>query len=765
MNNDLINELGTNFINYAMAVNSDRSIPDARTGLKPVTRRILWGAHKAGYSFNKPHVKAARLVGAVMGELHPHGDSSIYGAMVRLSQPWVMRYPLIDWHGSNGSISGDGPAAARYCECRLTKLSEDGMLDGIKKDNVPFMLNYDESSLEPESLPSVFPNLLCNPNTGIGVALATSFLSHNLREVAAAIKDYTEGKEPIIYPDFPTGGLIINKKDIPKIMKTGKGSVKVRAQYKKEKSNLVFYEIPYGTTVEKILTEIGAVCDKKEIEGITEIRDETNKKGVRIVVECKKNTNLDGIAMILFAKTSLQTSISYNQVALVDKTPTLLNLKDCIEIYLNHNISCLCKEAKFDLNKANKRLEIVDGLLKALEDIDNIIALIKRSENAAVAQTNLIDKYDFTAAQAKAIVNMKLGSLANLESIELNNEQAELSSKIEKLTIFLSNKDSQLKELFKRLDNIVEKYGDARRTELIDLETPVKDVAKPVLVASPCVVIISESDTIKKVPLEAFNHSRRGTKGKKLNEVIKATITTNTTDLLLIFSSLGKLHKISVNDIPETPTTAASLLKLEYNETITAVCAQKEDVNYSSVVFITKKGLIKKTDFEVYAKTRNKSTKATKIKEDDELVKVLLITNENVDIMFITHNGFMLRTPLNKINSMTKLGTGVKAINLVDNDYIVSGFTFDNTGNIGIFKENGYGYLIKDEVSVQARAGRGVKCSDSSVADALIIKDTDSLLISGTSSINISASEIPKLNRGALGVKTINGTINKVVVL
>ena len=381
MYNDLLKELGTNFIEYAVAVNTDRAIPDATSGLKPVARRILYGAYDGGRVSTKPHVKCARIVGDVMGNLHPHGDSSIYGALVRLSQPWIMRYPLIDFHGNMGSIAGDGPAASRYTEARLSKISENGLLTGLKKDCVDFIPNYDESSEEPITLPSIFPNLLCNPNTGIGVAMACNWLPHNLKEVANAIYSYMEGVTEVTLPgpDFPTGGVIINKKDIPNIMRTGHGSVKVRGQYKIDKQNIIFYEIPYGTKTEDLLTEIGKASDEKEIEGISEIRDESNKKGLRLVIECDKNISPETVVRKLFAKTNLQTSISYNQVALINKTPVELNLIDCIKIYIKHNIECIVREAMFDLKKTKARLEIVDGLLKALEDIDNIIALIKQS--------------------------------------------------------------------------------------------------------------------------------------------------------------------------------------------------------------------------------------------------------------------------------------------------------------------------------------------------------------------------------------------------
>ena len=327
MTNDLINELSQNFIEYAVAVNTDRSIPDAKSGLKPVARRILYGALHSGYTNNKAHVKCAKIVGDVMGQFHPHGDSSIYGALVRLAQPWIMRYPLIDFHGNLGNIGGDGPAAYRYTEARLSKLAEDGMLIGLKKNNVPFIPNYDETLEEPTTLPAAFPNLLCNPNSGIGVAMSCNWAPHNLKEVAQAIFDYLDGKEPTLPgPDFPTGGIVINKDDIPIIMKSGRGSVKIRGKYEIKKQDIIFYEIPYGTSTETLIKQIGDACDAKEIEGIDEVINSSSKGKLNIVIRCDSGINPEVVVNQLFAKTDLQTSFSYNQVALVDKVPTELNL-------------------------------------------------------------------------------------------------------------------------------------------------------------------------------------------------------------------------------------------------------------------------------------------------------------------------------------------------------------------------------------------------------------------------------------------------------
>ena len=768
MFNDVQNELKKNFIEYAVAVNTDRSIPSATDGLKPVARRILWSAHESGYTYSKPHVKSARIVGNTMGQYHPHGDSSIYGAMVRLSQNWVLRYPLIDWHGSNGTQSGDGPAASRYTEARLSKISEDGLLANIKKKNVNFKPNYDETLEEPVDLPSIFPNLLCNPNSGIGVAIATSWLPHNLTEVSEAIKMYLKGEEPTLPgPDFPTGGIVINARDIPKIMATGHGSVRLRGRYKVEKNNIVFYEIPYGVSIEKIMNEIGAVCDKKEIEGVSDVRDETNKKGVRVVIECKKTADPDYIAKLLFEKTSLQTSISYNQVALVGKTPTELNLKQCIEIYINHNTSCIKREAEFDLAKAKARQEILEGLLRALEDIDNIIALIKKSKSSADAKDNLISQYNFTENQAKAIVGMRLGSLANLEKIALNDEYKALLSSIENLNILINNKDKQIEELITRLDAIVKKYGDARRTELLDIEEPTtkgKKTTKPKPAPVPCMVVLTETGNIKRIPTSSYKVQHRGGKGVKSQEdITKITIRTNTVDSLLVFSSLGKLYKIEVNDIPEGTNTArgtslAMLVGMDFNEKVATIYSLSDDSNFEYVLFITKNGVLKKSLLSEYTSTRRKKgIAATKIKDNDELIAVTLLNDE--DIILLTKNGIGIRIPSSEVRPMGKLTIGVRGIELAKDDYVVSALIVrDNNDKLAIANENGYGYKCKEEMRQQSRGGKGLRYSDSKIAGAAMVSDDDILLFScAKNNIVIPAKELPTLDRGSKGNKLVDG--------
>ena len=641
MYNDLTKELGQNFIEYAVAVNSDRAIPDAKSGLKPVAKRIIYGAFDQGHSSAKPHVKCADIVGKVMGEWHPHGDSSIYGALVRLAQPWVMRYPLIDFHGSMGNRDGDGPAAYRYTEARLGKLAEDGMLCGIKKNNVDYMPNYSETKDEPVTLPSLFPNLLCNPNTGIGVAVACNWAPHNLGEVAQAIYDYMDGKEPTLPgPDFPTGGMIINKNDIPNIMKTGKGSVKIRGKYNIEDNNIVFYEIPYGIGTEDLMNEIGAAADEGKINGIKNIRNESNrKKGFRLVIECDKGASIATIINLLFKETSLQTSFSYNQVALIDKTPTELNLKDCIKIYIEHNEECIRRETEFDIEKAKAKLEIEEGLLKALEAIDNIIALIKASESAAAAKIALMEKYSFTESQAKAIVDMKLGKLAGLERIEIENEKKELLSTIEDLESILQNLKGELRS---RLANIVSKYGDARRTELCQIADTTKE-EKEIEFVEPekCVVIMTEGGTIKRIPQTSFRTQKRNTKCVKTQEdITSCVIRTNTIDSLMIFTNKGNMYRLLVDNIPvgtnvSKGTPITGLIEMEENEKPTVIYSIYRDTDAKYILFVTKNGLVKKTSIEEYTKTKKKSgILAINIKDNDELASVFLVKDE--DIILIT---------------------------------------------------------------------------------------------------------------------------------
>ena len=688
-----------------------------------------------------------------------------------------MRYPLIDFHGNNGNIIGDGPAHMRYTECRLSKLAEDGLLQGIKKNNVDFTPNYDETTEEPISLPSIFPNLLCNPNSGIGVAMACSWAPHNLNEVATAINQYLAGEEPMLPgPDFPTGGIIINSKEIPAIMRTGHGSVKVRGKYEIDKRKIIFTEIPYGTTVEGLMAEIGEVADSKEIEGIENIRDESNKKGIRIVIECDKKIHPISIVNKLFSKTNLQSSFSYNQVALIDKVPTELNLKDCIKVYVDFNINCIIREIQFDLNKAIDRLEIVNGLLRALEDIDNIIALIKSSESATAAKEALIKKYQFTENQAKAILAMRLSSLAKLEKVELQKEAKELEDKITDLKGILASDEKQKNILKSRLADLVKKYGDARRTELTHIDIKPEEKKIEEVVPEDCVVILSQSGDIKRVPTKSFKVQRKNGKGVKTkDEVVMSTISTNTIDNLLLFTKKGKMYKIIVDEVPvgtnaSKGTHVGTLIHMDENDEVIAITSLARSNTAKYVVFFTKKGLMKKTYLEEYTKVkRSTGIAAIKINEGDSIANVEFINEE--DILVITKNGMSIHFESKNVNPIGRVAAGVKTIKLDEDDEVVVGLPISsNKDQIAIFSTKGYGKKTSiKEFNVQGRGGKGLVIYKPSavygnIAGAFVVSDSDTVLLTGQpNSICITASDLPLLTRTSYGNIMIKSNISSVV--
>lgn len=676
-----------------------------------------------------------------------------------------MRYPLIDFHGANGNRDGDGPAHMRYTEARLSKLSEEGMLVGLKKNNVDFIPNYSESEDEPVTLPSYFPNLLCNPNSGIGVAVACNWAPHNLNEVAQAINDYMDGKDPILPgPDFPTGGVIINKNDIPTIMRTGKGSVKIRGKYIIEDNKIVFTEIPYGIATEPLIEAIGKLCDDGEILGITDIRNESNrKKGFRLVLECNKDANLNKIISLLFQKSDLQSSFSYNQVALIDKTPTELNLKDCCKIYVDHNCECIKRETEFDIKKTSDRLNIVEGLLKALANIDDIIALIKASESSAKARIKLMEVYNFNEDQAKAITDMRLGKLAGLERIEIENEKAELENTLKELNAILSDLPTELR---KRLAEIVRKYGDARRTELAQIEEPKGKEEKEVAAIPPekCVVVITEGGSIKRIPSTAFRTQRKGGKGVKTQEdITSCIIRTNTIDSLMIFTDRGKMYRLIVDNIPEGTNTSKgtpvkALVEMEDGENVQTIYSIYRDTDAKYVLFITKKGLVKKTALSEYVGTKkSKGIGAVTIKEGDALSAVALIKDE--PLILISKNGYIIKFKSDEISATGRLTSGVKGINLAAEDEIIAALPVRNElDDVAIFTSKGFGKKVSQtELTLQKRGGKGItiyKPNDinGNVSAAQLVSNEDMILLVGNkNSICIKTEEIPESGRSALG--------------
>lgn len=769
---DIIQEMEQNFIEYAAAVNTDRAIPDARTGLKPVQLRIIYGAHSHGYYNAKAHVKCARIVGDVMGELHPHGDSSIYGAMVRMAQWWVLRYPLLDFHGNMGNQGGDGPAAYRYTEARLSKLVEQGMLKGIKTKNVDFVPNYDDTLEEPDSLPAIFPNLLCNPSKGIGVGVACNWLPHNLKEVADAIFAYINGEEPVIAgPDFPTGGEIINADDCKDFIAKGKGTVRLRGRYeietKGKKNQIVFYEIPYGLTIEGLIEEIGKAADAGEIQNITDVHDETNKKNVRLVIQVAKGTEPEAIIPALFAKTNLQTTISYNQVALVGKTPTELGLKDCIKIYLEHNEECIRREFAFELKEAQDRKEIVDGILKALVHIDDIIALIKKSDSGADARERLQKTYGFTERQAKAITAMRLSSLAKLEKIEYEKEAAELDEKIKDYTNICESHDRRISIIVDRLTAIVNTFGDERRTILSNIAEPKKEKEIEQIIPEDVVVVVTPSGMIKRVPKKSFKPQHKNGKGIKNSDTAGSfSLSTSTVDYVLIFTDAGKMYKLLVDKIPEGTSASKgaplnTLLKIDPSEKIMTVTTLDTKKKY--IVFFTKKGMIKKSKLEEYLSTK-KSTgiAAIKLKEGDAIANIEIMDEE--EVIIITKNGMSIRFKTEGISPIGRVAMGVKGVNLNEGDELFRGIPIESGKHLAIFCNNGLGKRVKiEDFSEQNRGGKGVQIisqkDNLQIVGAALVGEDDSVYVAGRpNSITINCNEIPVMSRFAAGGSIIKNS-------
>ena len=596
--------------------------------------------------------------------------------------------------------------------------------------------------------------------------MACNWAPHNLRDVSLAICEYMDGSVPQLPgPDFPTGGVIINGNDIPKIYETGHGSVKIRARYKVDGQKLIFTEVPYGETIEGLLQELGEVCEKQEIQGIQDAHDESNKKGIRIVITCSKGVAPETIAEKIYLKTNFQTSFSFNQVALVDKTPTELNLTDCCRIYVEHNKECLIKELNFNLQKAKDRLEIVEGLLKALEDIDNIIALIKSSENSATAKVALIEKYNFTENQAKAILAMRLSSLTKLDSIELDEEKEELIDKIDRIVLTLDSED-ELKYIIKRrLGELVEKYGDERKTEITNIEIKAEVKEKKEVIPEDVVVVVTQGGDIKRVPKMSFKVQRKAGKGiKTMDENILTSFATNTLDTVMIFTSTGKMYKLPVDKIPEGTNTTkginiSSMFKFENNEKIQAVINLKHTTNAEYVVFFTKQGLIKKTKLEEYTSLRkNCGAQAIKLKEGDNLANVTFLKDE--DVIVITKKGMCIRFETKFISSIGRVTTGRKAIKLEEGDSVLSGLPInrkDEQKYLIAGTQKGLVCKIPIESFInQSPNGKGVKCIKLAATDIVIngtiCTDEDHLLIIGTKhSKAINVSEVVQTARDSTG--------------
>lgn len=765
-------EISQNFIDFSHEANCQRAFADARDGLKPGQRACLWEMFVKGYSSSKPHVKSAKISGGTIASWWPHGNTAIYDTFARMSQSWVNNIPEVDWHGANGSIQISGePAADRYTEARLAKSTEEGLLSNIKKHNVDMKLNFSEDEEWPEVFPALYPRLLVNGCQGIGSTIANVWLPHSLDELAEVIREYLSSGT-IDYnklaPSFPTGGVIINKKDLRAIYETGKGKVILRGKVEIDGNKILVTEMPYQVYVEPFIEAVKTLITKEEITGISNILNKSNKKQLLIEIEC--DGNVATVLNQLFAKTDLQKSYSANQFALVGKTPRLLTFKEYIDIYLNHNYECIKKEYSFDLEKSKKRLEIVEGLVKALEDIDNIIALIKSSESSSAAAANLKLKYDFTEAQAKAIVDMKLGRLARLEKVELNKEKEELISTIETCEEIIRSIVKQQEIYLERFNNFVKKFPNPRRTELTQTADTTKE-EKEIEFVEPekCVVVMTEDGTIKRIPQSSFRTQKRNTKGIKTQEdITSCVIRTNTIDSLMIFTNQGNMYRLLVDNIPvgtnvSKGTPITGLIEMEENEKPTVIYSIYRDTDAKYILFVTKNGLVKKTSLEEYTKTKKKSgILAINIKDNDELASVFLVKDE--DIILITELGNAIRFNSMEVGATSRATSGVKGIGLKEGDAVSVALPIHDTNDqLGIFFSSGMGKKIKlTELPAQKRAGKGLqvgKLGDKEwVSAAALLSDEDNILIVGNlTSVCISAKDVPSLSRPASGNIMIKG--------
>ena len=764
---DLKKEVEQSFLDYSLSVITDRAIPAVEDGLKPVQRRILWTMFENGTYSNKNFIKCASPVGDTMSRYHAHGDASIYGSLVAMSQSWNMRYPLVAFHGNNGSRDGDSPAAYRYTECKLAKISE-ATMENIKDKVVDFLPNYSETLEEPKYLPGRFPNLLCNGTSGIAVAVACNFAPHNLREVMSATIHRLKNKDCKVAdllnfiqgPDFPTGGQIINKKDLGVIYRTGKGKVVMRGEYKIEKKKfLIFTSMPYKVSKEKLLIDINTLCDESKIEDIVEIRDESNnKEGVRFVIEVGKAASIPAIVNKLYAMTELEKAFNCNQVALVDKVPKLLNLMEIIDLYIEHQLTVLTKKTENELLKFKDKLHIAEGLLIALEDIDKIIQEIKKSENAADAKQNLIRVWKFSDRQAQSILDMKLSKLSHIEKIEVENNIKDYVQNINNLNEILNNSVKKIDTLIALLEDFNKTFGDDRRTTILDAESI--DLKKEEVFVEPeqVMIVITENNNLKRIPVASFVAQRRNTKGLKTQATVtKDVIRTNTVDKLIIFTSLGKMYTLIADKIPEGTNASkgvhvSSLVTMEPGEKVVQIVSLYAETDATDVVFVTKSGTIKKSAISEYKDFTKNITAAINLKDGDEVAAITFMKKE--DIVLLTSNGMTIRFNIEEVRQTGKNTMGVRGIALNKDDYVVTAKPIKHTvDQIAIFFEDGTGKRVPlSEILSQKRGGKGSKCIDNlKVIDAAIVDEKDEILIVGKDRcLCISAEEIPiKALRGS----------------
>ena len=728
---NLTDEMEESFIDYAMSVIVSRALPDVRDGLKPVHRRILYGMNEMGVTPDKAHKKSARIVGDVMGKYHPHGDSAIYESMVRMAQPFSFRQMLVDGHGNFGSVDGDGAAAMRYTEARMSKIAVE-MLRDINKNTVNFQNNYDETEREPEVLPARFPNLLVNGTTGIAVGMATNIPPHNLTEVIDALKvlmdnaDATTADlmEALPGPDFPTGGLVMGKSGIRRAYETGKGKIIVRAkvhieEMKNGKERIVVTEIPYMVNKAKLVERIAELHREKRVEGITDLRDESSREGMRISIEVRRDVSASVVLNNLYKLTSLQTSFGFNMLAIVKGVPKVLSLKSILENYLEHQEEVIVRRTEFDKNKAEARAHILEGLRIALDHIDEIIKTIRSSASDDIAKQALIENYDLSDRQAQAILDMRLRRLTGLERDKIENEYQELLKLIADLKDILANHDRVLEIISTELDEIQRKYGDERRTELLVGEVlSLED--EDLIEEEDIVITLTHNGYIKRLPSTEFRTQNRGGRGVQGmgvhdDDFVENLVSCSTHDSLLFFTDTGKVYKAKGYEIPEYGRTAKgipviNLLGIDSSENIEAIISiegKAEEDQY--LFFSTRLGTVKKTAVTEFSNIRTNGLKAIGLKEDDQLINVTL-TDGHQNIIIGTHQGYSVTFNEENVRSMGRSAAGVRGIKLRGDDYVVGMDVLHPESEVLVITEKGYGKRTgATEYAIKGRGGKGIK--------------------------------------------------------
>uniref|UniRef100_UPI003520CC78 DNA gyrase subunit A n=1 Tax=Blautia faecicola TaxID=2509240 RepID=UPI003520CC78 len=785
---DLKKTMEESYIDYAMSVIASRALPDVRDGLKPVQRRVLFSMIELNNGPDKPHRKCARIVGDTMGKYHPHGDSSIYGALVNMAQEWSTRYPLVDGHGNFGSVDGDGAAAMRYTEARLSKISME-MLADINKNTVDFSPNFDETEKEPTVLPARYPNLLVNGTSGIAVGMATNIPPHNLKEIIAAVvkiidniveenrdTEIEEILKIVKGPDFPTGATILGTRGIEEAYRTGRGKIRVRAVTNIEtlpngKSQIIVTELPYLVNKARLIEKIADLVKEKKIDGITALNDHSSREGMRICIELRRDVNANVLLNKLYKHTQLQDTFGVIMLALVNNQPKVMNLMEILKHYLAHQEDVVTRRTQYDLNKARERAHILEGLLKALDNIDEVIRIIRGSENTQMAKARLMERFTLSDAQAQAIVDMRLRTLTGLEREKLEAEYKELMDRIRRLEAILADRNLLLRVIREEILAISEKYGDERKTAIgfDEFDISMEDM----IPNENTVITMTKLGYIKRMTVDNFRSQNRGGKGIKgmqtiEDDYIDELLMTTTHHYLMFFTNMGKVYRLKAYEIPEAGRTARgtaiiNLLQLQAGEKITAVLSLKDYSQGQYLFMATKSGIVKKTPIQDYANVRKTGLAAISLKDDDELIEVKFTDNKK-DIILVTKYGQCIRFKDTDVRSTGRVSMGVRGINLGDGDEIIGMQLCSQGDYLLIVSEKGMGKRTSmSEFSAQNRGGKGVKCykiteKTGNVVGVKAVNDDNEVMMITTEGIiiRIACSDISILGRITSGVKLMN---------